>query len=108
MRFLVATLSLFTFASVSAFAGELDDLGQSTFPCAAAGLNAAARTAAKAPTQGAYEFSSFKTVSASSMSAFEVGFTSNYDGEPDLKYIVKVYCQQGIDPNNHVTITLAK
>jgi hypothetical protein len=80
-------------------AGEgLDDLDAMTFACARAGLNAAAREAAKAPTQGSYQFAYFSIASESHHAAYEVHFTSNYQDEPDLKYCVAVYCEQGWDP----------
>ena len=69
-----------------------------TFGCPKAGLNAAAREAAKAPSQGTYQFSYFKIVNDSHHASYEVHFKSNYAGEPDLKYCVLVYCQQGWDP----------
>jgi hypothetical protein len=71
-----------------------------TFGCPKAGLNAAAREAAKAPSQGTYQFSFFRIVSDSHHASYEVHFKSNYVGEPDLKYCVAVYCQQGWDPRN--------
>jgi hypothetical protein len=61
-------------------------------------LNAAAREAAKVPSQGTYQFAYFKIVSASHHAAYEVHFKSNYEGEVDLKYCVSIYCQQGWDP----------
>ena len=69
-----------------------------TFGCPKAGLNAAAREAAKAPSQGTYQFSYFKILNDSHHASYEVHFKSNYAGEPDLKYCVLVYCQQGWDP----------
>lgn len=86
---------------VSAASGEgLNDLNSLTFGCPRAGLNAAAREAAKAPSQGTYQFSYFRIVSDSHHASYEVHFKSNYVGEPDLKYCVAVYCQQGWDPRN--------
>jgi hypothetical protein len=82
----------------SAPAPGLSDLDAMTFDCTKAGLNAAAREAAKAPTQGSYQFAYFKIVSGSHHAAYEVGFKSNYAGEPDLNYCVAIYCQQGWDP----------
>lgn len=76
----------------------LEKLGQMTFACPKAGLNAAAEAAAKAPTQGTYQFSYFRIVNDSHDSNYEVHFKSNYFGEPELKYCVTVYCQQGWDP----------
>jgi hypothetical protein len=69
-----------------------------TLACPSAALNAAAREAAKAPTRGAYQFSYFETVSGSHHAVYEVHFESNYADEPDLKYCVMLYCQQGWDP----------
>ena len=72
-----------------------------------AALNAAARQAAKAPSQGTYQFSYFKIVNDSHHAAYEVHFKSNYEGEPDLKYCVELYCQQGWDPNTtKTTVTM--
>jgi hypothetical protein len=85
-------------AAVAAPAPGLSDLDAMTFDCAKAGLNAAAREAAKAPSQGSYQFAYFKIVSSSHHAAYEVGFKSNYAGEPNLNYCVAIYCQQGWDP----------
>ena len=76
----------------------LRDLDAMTFGCPKAGLNAAAREAAKAPSQGTYQFSFFRIASDTHHAAYEVHFKSNYVGEPDLKYCVEIYCQQGWDP----------
>jgi hypothetical protein len=76
----------------------LSDLNTATFGCVKAGLNAAAREAAKAQSQGTYQFSYFRIVKDSHHSFYEVHFKSNYSGEPDLKYCVAIYCQQGWDP----------
>jgi hypothetical protein len=76
---------------------DLKDLDEMTFGCPKAGLNAAAREAAKAPSQGTYQFSYFKILNDSHHASYEVHFKSNYAGEPDLKYCVLVYCQQGWD-----------
>ena len=35
--------------------------------------------------------------------SYKVHFKSNYAGEPDLKYCVLVYCQQGWDPKTTKT-----
>jgi hypothetical protein len=78
--------------------GGLGDLGAMTFGCPKAGLNAAAREAAKVPSQGTYQFSYFKIINDSHHSAYEVHFKSNYEGEAELKYCVSMYCQQGWDP----------
>ena len=76
----------------------LSDLDAVTFSCVRAGLNAAARQAAKAQSQGTYQFSYFKIIKDTHHSFYEVHFKSNYSGEPDLKYCVAIYCQQGWDP----------
>jgi hypothetical protein len=76
----------------------LSDLDAMTFGCPKAGLNAAAREAAKAPSQGTYQFAYFRIVNDSHHSSYEVHFKSNYQGEADLKYCVAIYCQQGWDP----------
>jgi hypothetical protein len=85
----------------------LSALNAMTFSCPKAGLNAAARQAAKAPSQGTYQFSYFKIISGGHHAAYEVHFKSNYAGEPDLRYCVEMYCQQGWDPQTtKTTITL--
>lgn len=89
-------------ASTSANAG-LGDLGHMTFDCPKAGLNAAAREAAKAPSQGTYQFSFFKIIHDAHHAFYEVHFKSNYQGEPELKYCVSMYCQQGWDPTKTKT-----
>jgi hypothetical protein len=76
----------------------LSDLDAMTFACARAGLNAAAREAGKVPSQGNYQFAYFRIVNNSHHSAYEVHFISNYEDEPELKYCVAIYCQQGWDP----------
>ena len=76
----------------------LSDLAAVTFSCPQAGLNAAAREAAVVPSQGTYQFSYFRIVNDAHHAAFEVHFKSNYVGEPELKYCVSLYCQQGWDP----------
>jgi hypothetical protein len=81
----------------------LGDLEKMTFSCPEAGLNAAAREAAKVPTAGAYQFGYFKLINDSSNSTYEVGFKSNVSGEPDVNYTVTVYCQVGIPPHPEVT-----
>jgi hypothetical protein len=84
----------------------LSDLEALTRSCSMAALNAAARRAADAPSQGKYQFSYFNLVSDSHHGQYEVHFTSNYEGEPVLKYCVEIYCQQGWDPRNaKATIT---
>ena len=82
---------------------DLDDLDAMTFGCPKAGLNAAAREAAKVRAQGTYQFSYFKIISDSHHASYEVHFKSNYAGEPELKYCVLVYCQQGWDPKTAKT-----
>jgi hypothetical protein len=85
----------------------LSELNTMTFGCPKAGLNAAARQAAKVPSQGTYQFSYFKIISDTHHAAYEVHFKSNYEGESDLKYCVEMYCQQGFDPKNtKTTVTL--
>jgi len=77
----------------------LRDLEAMTFACPKAGLNAAAREAAKAPSEGTYQFSYFRVVNDSHHASYEVHFKSNYQGEPELKYCVAIYCQEGWDPS---------
>jgi hypothetical protein len=81
----------------------LSDLEALTFSCPKAALNAAARKAADAPSQGTYQFSYFAIVNDSHHAMYEVHFTSNYAGEADLKYCVTMYCQQGWDPTTAKT-----
>jgi hypothetical protein len=76
----------------------LIDLDAMTFSCPKAGLNAAAREAAKVQSQGTYQFAYFKIINDAHHASYEVHFKSNYEGEPDLKYCVSIYCQQGWDP----------
>ena len=76
----------------------LSDLDAMTFGCPKAALNAAAREAAKVPSQGTYQFAYFRIVNDSHHASYEVHFKSNYAGETDLKYCVAIYCQQGWDP----------
>jgi hypothetical protein len=83
--------------------GGLSELNAMTFSCPKAGLNAAAREAARVPSQGTYQFSYFRIISDSHHSSYEVHFKSNYLGEADLKYCVAIYCQQGWDPKNTQT-----
>jgi hypothetical protein len=80
--------------------GELEAM---TFSCPKAGLNAAAREAAKVPSQGTYQFAYFKIINDSHHASYEVHFKSNYEGEADLKYCVALYCQQGWDPKTAKT-----
>jgi uncharacterized iron-regulated membrane protein len=81
----------------------LSDLDAVTFSCVRAGLNAAGREAAKAQSQGTYQFSYFKIIKDTHHSFYEVHFKSNYSGEPDLKYCVSIYCQQGWNPKTTQT-----
>ena len=69
-----------------------------TFDCPKAGLNAAAREAGKVPSQGTYQFSYFSIVNDAHHSAYEIAFKSNHAEEPELRYCVSLYCQQGWDP----------
>jgi hypothetical protein len=69
-----------------------------TFGCPKAALNAAAREAAKVPSQGTYQFAYFRIINDSDHSSYEIHFKSNYEGEADVKYCVSMYCQQGWDP----------
>ena len=84
--------------SASAVPEGLSDLNAMTFSCPKAGLNAAARQAAKVPSQGTYQFAYFTIINNAHHAAYEVHFKSNYEGEPDLRYCVEMYCQQGFDP----------
>jgi hypothetical protein len=81
----------------------LADLDAMAFECPKAGLNAAAREAAKAPSQGTYQFSYFNIIHDGHHAFYEVHFKSNYQGEPELKYCVSMYCQQGWDPRTSKT-----
>jgi hypothetical protein len=69
-----------------------------TFDCPKAALNAAAREAGKVPSQGTYQFSYFNIVNDAHHSTYEVRFRSNHLDEPELRYCVSLYCQQGWDP----------
>jgi hypothetical protein len=80
----------------------LDDLDAMTFDCPKAGLNAVAREASKVPAQGTYQFSYFRIVNDAHHATYEVHFKSNYVGEPELRYCVSIYCQQGWDPSRTV------
>jgi hypothetical protein len=93
--------------SAPAAGNGLRDLDAMTFSCPKAGLNAAAREAAKVPSQGTYQFAYFRIINDTHHAAYEVHFKSNYVGEPDLKYCVAMYCQQGWDPNiTETSVTL--
>lgn len=94
-------------ASPASAPNGLTDLDAMTFDCPRAALNAAAREAAKAPSQGTYQFSYFRINNDSHHALYEVHFKSNYEGEADLKYCVAMYCQQGWDPKTtKTTVTL--
>jgi hypothetical protein len=102
------TIALMTFSSVphaqdAPADNGLGDLAAMTFGCPKAALNAAAREAAKIPSQGTYQFSYFKIINDSHHAAYEVHFKSNYRGEKELKYCVAIYCQQGWDPKTTKT-----
>ena len=84
----------------------LSDLEAMTFSCPKAALNAAAREAAKVPSQGTYQFAYFRIISDSHHASYEIHFKSNYEGEADLKYCVAVYCQQGWDPGTKTSVAL--
>ena len=81
----------------------LADLSAMTFSCPQAGLNAAAREAAKAPSFGTYQFAYFNIVSDAHHAMYEVHFRSNVQSEPLLRYCVALYCQQGWDPRTSKT-----
>jgi hypothetical protein len=86
---------------------DLADLDSMTFDCPKAGLNAAAREAAKVPSQGTYQFSYFKIINDAHHASYEAHFKSNYPGEPELRYCISMYCQQGWDPKtSKVEVTL--
>ena len=87
----------------AAAAEGLSELSAMTFSCPRAGLNAAAGQAARGPSQGTYQFASFKIINDGHHAAYEVHFRSNYEGEKDLKYCVEMYCQQGWDPKTTKT-----
>ena len=110
-RILVATGAVFSLCGALSHAQSpatpegngLSDLDALTFSCPKAALNAAARKAKDVPSQGTYQFSYFAIVNDSHHAMYEVHFTSNYDGEPELKYCVTMYCQQGWDPKTAKT-----
>jgi hypothetical protein len=94
-------------AAVAPANSGLSDLESITFGCPKAALNAAARRAAKVPSQGTYQFSYFNIITDSHHAMYEVHFKSNNEGESELKYCVEIYCQQGWDPKTSKTsITL--
>src|SRR5262245_11470440 len=85
----------------------LNDLASMTFECPNAALYAAAREAAKVPSQGTYQFAYFGIISDSHHASYEIHFKSNYHGEQLLKYCVAIYCQQGWDPKTtQASVTL--
>jgi hypothetical protein len=93
----------------AAGADSLRDLDALTLSCPRAALNAAAREAAKVHTLGTYQFSYFNIINESHHAHYEVHFRSNYEGEPELKYCVVLYCQQGWDPAQaQAAVTLLK
>lgn len=77
---------------------NLSDLSSMTFACPKAALNAAAREAKKVPSQGSYQFSFYRITRNSHHAQYEVHFKSNVVDEPELKYCVSIYCQQGWNP----------
>jgi hypothetical protein len=85
---------------------SLSDLDAMTFSCPKAALNAAAREAARVPSQGTYQFAYFRIINDSHHASYEIHFKSNYQGETDLRYCVAVYCQQGWDPRTKTSVTL--
>ncbi|TDH60927.1 hypothetical protein E2C06_19515 [Dankookia rubra] len=93
-------------ANIASGRDGLGDLEKMTFDCPRAGLNAAAREASKHPSQGSYQFAYFKIINGSHHSSYEIAFQSNQDAEPELKYCVSVYCQQGWDPASKTSVTL--
>lgn len=82
---------------------KLDDINDMIFACPKAALNAAAREAKKAPSLGSYQFSFFRIADNSHHAQYEVHFESNVHDEPELKYCVSLYCQQGWDPKTAKT-----
>jgi hypothetical protein len=95
-----------TAAADTAAADTLFDLNAMTFSCPKAALNAAAREAATVKSEGTYQFSYFSIINDAHHAAYEIRFRSNYTGEPELRYCVAVYCQQGWDPAARTTVTL--
>jgi len=91
-------------ASIKPVSIGLSDLEAMTFSCPQAGLNAAARAAAKVPSQGHYQFAYFKIINDTHHSIYQVHFKSNYQTEADLEYCVSIYCQQGHDPTPSVSL----
>jgi hypothetical protein len=85
------------------FDDGLGELAAMTFACPKAALAAAAREAKKVPSQGSYQFSYFRVVNDSHHGEYEVHFKSNVHEEPELKYCVSLYCQQGWDPKTSKT-----
>jgi hypothetical protein len=90
-------------AGIAARTDGLSDLDARTLGCPRAALNAAAREAAKASSLGRYQFSYFRIVGDSHHASYEVHFKSNHYEDPDLKYCVSIYCQQGWDPKTTKT-----
>lgn len=106
MKVLLAAATLMLAGNQAPVVDTLSDLDAVTFSCPRAGLNAAAREAAKVRSQGTYQFAYFNIISDAHHALYEVHFKSNYAGEPDLKYCVSVYCQQGWDPKTKTSVTL--
>ena len=69
-------------ADTTAASDGLAELDAMTFGCPKAALNAAAREAAKVPSQGTYQFAYFNILNDSHHSTYEIHFKSNYQGEP--------------------------
>ena len=72
-----------------------------TFGCPKAGLNAAAREAAKVPSQGTYQFSYFKIINDSHHAAYEVHFKSNYQGEAGSEVLRRHLLPAGMGSEDH-------
>lgn len=83
--------------AVASVGDGLSDLSAMTFACPKAALNAAARAAKAVKSQGSYQFSYFRMLNNAHHGLYEVHFKSNVHDEPELKYCVSLYCQQGWD-----------
>ncbi|WP_145998510.1 hypothetical protein [Methyloterricola oryzae] len=91
-------------AEATASVGDgLSELSAMTFACPKAALNAAARAAKAVKSQGSYQFTYFRMLNNAHHSLYEVHFKSNVYDEPELKYCVSLYCQQGWDPKTAKT-----
>ena len=88
-------------APVAADTSGLADLDATTFSCAKAGLNAAAREARKAPSQGTYQFSYFRIANDAHHAAYEVHFKSNYPDEKELQVLRCHLLPAGMGPGQH-------